>query len=91
MFLDLGRWICMVFETLSKRLGLAYSKINLSLLQHQSASQEMEDFVRCMCTIDLSLLHLKRASDTQNHHLWIPEHQGTGDFVRSECVKLVLL
>ena len=31
----------MVLEwTLSKRLGLAYSKINLSLLQCQSASQE---------------------------------------------------
>ena len=31
----------MVFEwTLSKRLGLAYSKIDLSLLQRQSASQE---------------------------------------------------
>ena len=31
----------MVLEwTLSKRLGLAYSKIDLSLLQRQSASQE---------------------------------------------------
>ena len=34
------------------------------------------------------LLYLKRASDTQN---WIPEHQGTGDFMRCECVKLVLV
>ena len=34
-----------------------------------------------MCIIDLSLLHLKIA------HLM---HQGTGDFMRSECVKLVL-
>ena len=34
-----------------------------------------------MCIIDLSLLHLKRA----------PEHQGTGDFMRFECVKLVLV
>ena len=39
--LDLGRWICMVLEwTLSERLGLAYPKIDLSLLQCQSASQE---------------------------------------------------
>ena len=38
MDLDLGRWICMVLEwTVSKRLG---SKIDLSLLQHQSAAQE---------------------------------------------------
>ena len=42
VFLDLGKWICIrVLEwTPSKRLGLAYSKIDLSLLQHQSASQE---------------------------------------------------
>ena len=76
----------MVLEwTLSKRLGLTYSKIDLSLLQPQSASQEKHGrlsitlldqgtggFVRdlrCMCIIDLSLLHLKRASETQNHHL----------------------
>ena len=40
---DLGMWICMVLElewTLSKRLCLAYSMIDLSLLQRQSASQE---------------------------------------------------
>ena len=45
-------------------------------------------------TIDLSLLHLKRASETQNHvtfSYWVPEHQGTGDFMRSECIKLVLV
>ena len=32
-------------------------------------------------TIDLSLLHLKTASETQNHltfSYWVPEHQGTG-------------
>ena len=45
-------------------------------------------------TIDLSLLHLKRASETQNHltfSYWVPEHQGTGYFRRSECIKLVLV
>ena len=45
-------------------------------------------------TIDLSLLHLKRASETQNHltfSYWVPEHQGTGYFMRSECIKLVLV
>ena len=45
-------------------------------------------------TIDLSLLHLKRASETQNHltfSYWVPEHQGTGCFMRSECIKLVLV
>ena len=37
MDLDLGRWIFMVLEwTLSKRLGLAYSRIDLSLLQHRN-------------------------------------------------------
>ena len=44
--------------------------------------------------IDLSLLHLKRASETQNHltfSYWVPEHQGTGYFMRSECIKLVLV
>ena len=36
-------FICMVLEwTLSKRLGLAYSKMDLSLLQRQSASQEKQ-------------------------------------------------
>ena len=34
MDLDLERWICMVLE------WLAYSRIDLSLLQHQSTSQE---------------------------------------------------
>ena len=39
--LDLGRWICMVLQwILFKRLDLAYSKIDLSLLQRQSASQD---------------------------------------------------
>ena len=45
-------------------------------------------------TIDLSLLHLKRASETQNHltlSYWVSEHQGTGDFKRSECMKFVLV
>ena len=45
-------------------------------------------------TIDLSLLHLKRASEIQNHltfSYWVPEHQGTGYFMRSECIKLVLV
>ena len=44
--------------------------------------------------IDLSLLHLKRAPETQNHltfSYWVPEHQGTGYFMRSECMKLVLV
>ena len=43
---------------------------------------------------DLFLLHLKRASETQNHltlSYWVPEHQGTGYFMRSECMKLVLV
>ena len=67
-------------------LGLAYSKIDLSLLQRQSASQEkhgrLQNFqhqstgclrtrgqealyetLRCMCIIDLSLLHLLRDSE----------------------------
>ena len=40
-------WIC-TWEggsawCLSERLGLAYSKIDLSLLQHQSASQEKQE------------------------------------------------
>ena len=45
-------------------------------------------------TIDLFLLHLKRASETQNHltfSYWVPEHQGTVYFMRSECIKLVLV
>ena len=45
-------------------------------------------------TIDLSLLHLKRASETQNNltfSYWVPEHQVTGYFMRSECIKLVLV
>ena len=45
-------------------------------------------------TIDLSLLHLKKASETQNHltfSYWVPEHQGTGYFMRSECIKIVLV
>ena len=44
-------------------------------------------------TIDLSLLHLKRASETQNHltfPYWVPEHQGTGDFMRSETCACVI-
>ena len=41
-----------------------------------------------MCIIDLSLLHLKRASEPPLNK-WTPEHQGTADFMRSECVKLV--
>ena len=38
-----------------------------------------------------SLLHLKRASETQNHLTFSPEHQGTGYFMRSECIKLMLV
>ena len=100
---------------------LAYSRINFSLLQRQSTSQEKHRSLThnhqafssislldrrdlCLChlqlhvhyysrhsTIDLSLLYLKRASETQNHltfSYWVPEHQGTGDFMRSECMKL---
>ena len=122
MDLGLGRWIYMVLRQhgsawcLSGRLKrLAYSRIDLSLLQRQSTSQEKHGRLRhfpasmnlgpgdrrlCMrlvlvsfttaallfrymrhSTIDLSLLHLKRASETQNHltfSYWVPEHQGTG-------------
>ena len=45
-------------------------------------------------TTDLSLLHLKRGSKTQSHltlSYWVPEHQGTGYFMRFECMKLVLV
>ena len=50
----------MVLEwTLSKRLGLAYSKIDLSLLQRQSASQENHG-------PDFSLLQRQSASQ-ENH------------------------
>ena len=38
-------------------------------------------------TIDLSVT----ASDTQTFSCRVPEHQGTGDFMRSECMKLVLV
>ena len=109
--LGLGRWIYMVLRQhgsawclsgLLKRL--AYSRIDLSLLQRQSTSQEQHGgseppaallfhYMR-HSTIDLSLLHLKRASETQNHltfSYWVPEHQGTGCFMRSECIKLVLV
>ena len=33
-------------------------------------------------------------AETQNHptfSYWVPEHQGTGYFMRSECIKLVLV
>ena len=51
-------------------------------------------YVHYYITIDLSLIHLKRASETQNHlpfSYWVPEHKGTGDFMMSECMKLVLV
>ena len=35
----MGRWICMVLEWTSEE-AIAYSRIDLSLLQHQSTSQE---------------------------------------------------
>ena len=105
---------------------LAYSTIDLSLLQRQSTSQEKHGRLRhfpasvnlgpgdrrlCMRLVlvsfttaallfrypqltGLSLLHLKRASETQNHltfSYWVPEHQGTGYFMRSECIKLALV
>ena len=111
---------------LSGRLKrLAYSRIDLSLLQRQSTSQEKHWRLRhfpasvnlgpgdrrlCMRLVLVSFttaallfrymghstidLHLKRASDTQNHltfSYWVPEHQGTGYFMRSECIKLVLV
>ena len=44
-------------------------------------------------TIDLYLLHLKRASDTQNHQTfsyWVPRTKGQEDF-RFECIKLALV
>ena len=40
---------------------------------------------------DFFLLRLKRAPETQNHTGPVPEHQGTGYFMRSECMKLVLV
>ena len=47
----------MVLEwTLSKRLGLAYSKIDLSLLQHQSASQEKNESMGDSTFSSISLL-----------------------------------
>ena len=94
----------MVFEwTLSKRLGLAYSKIDLSLLQRQSASQEkhgrlhifQHQFTGYLRTRGQEALY-ETCAPTSEESLrtatyWIPEHQGTGDFMRSECVKLVLV
>ena len=46
--------------------------------------------------IDLSLLHLTseeslRDSEPPDISYWVPEHQGTGDFMRSQCMKLVLV
>ena len=36
-------------------------------------------------------VHLKRASETQNHlTAWVPEHQGTGYFMRSETCACVI-
>ena len=40
-------------------------------------------------TIDFSLLYLKRASETQNHLTFLTEHQGTGYFMKSECIFLL--
>ena len=98
------------------------ARIDLSLLQRQSTSQEkhgrltasvnlgpgdrrlcmrlvLESFTTAALlfrymrhsTIDLSLLHLKRASDHLTFSYWVPEHQGTGYFMRSECIKLVFV
>ena len=32
-----------------------------------------------------------RDSEPPDIFFWVPEHQGTGDFMRSECMKLVLV
>ena len=73
MDLALGKWICMVLEwTLSKRLGLAYSKIDLSLLQCQSASQEKHG------SMGDSTFYISEESLRDSCR--ITEHQGTGDF-----------
>ena len=68
MDLDLGRWICMVLVkqlewTLSKRLGLAYSKIDLSLLQHQSTSQEKHGSMGDSTFSSISLLGILGPGD----------------------------
>ena len=125
MDLGLGRWVYMVLRQhgsawcLSGPLKrLAYSRIDLSLLQRQRSMGDSEPpdifqhqstgYLRTRgqetlydspaallfhymrrSTIDLSLLHLKRASETQNHltfSYWVPEHQGTGYFMRIKHV-----
>ena len=43
---------------------------------------------------DLPFSVTSEASETQNHltfSYWVPKHQGTGYFMRSECIKLVLV
>ena len=40
-------------------------------------------------TIDLSLLHLKRASETQNHLPRVPKHQGTDFRVYETCACVI--
>ena len=48
-----------------KRLGLAYSKINLSLLQHQSASQEKHGSMADSTFFSVSLLGILGPGDSR--------------------------
>ena len=111
-------------------MGLAHSRIDLSLLQHQSTSQEKHRRLRitrhfphqstgylrtrlrlvsftpiysCMCITLYETLYDRPFSVTSEDSLRDSEPpdisllgtrapmQGTGDFMRSECVKLVLV
>ena len=98
----------MVLEwTLSKRLGLAYSKINLSLLQRQSASQEKHESMGDSTFSSISLLGILGPGDRSLcmrlplHVHYQPKRASETQNhhlmdqgtgdLRSECVKLVLV
>ena len=71
----------------------AWKHGRLHIFQHRSTGYLrtrrqkafLSDFL-CMCIINLSLLHLKSYREPQRLRTTIPEHQGTGDFMRSECI-----
>ena len=61
---------------------------------HETCTARALLFYTRHSTIDPSLLHLKTASETQNclsFSYWVPEHQGPREFMRSDCMRRVLV
>ena len=84
MDLDLGKWICIVLLCCSVSLHLKRSMGDSGL---RTRGQETCAALSTFLCYDLSLLHLKRASETQNHLLM--DTQALRDRTSETCAYVI--